>query len=259
VVASRPTGGRPPTIVVTVRDANRAANPDEARAKNERYLDRLRAAGANPVALDETADSDARAERFGAMDGLLLSGGHDLDPSLYGQAVAGAEHIEPGRDALEQEAWRRARQQHVPVLGICRGLQAINVFSGGTLVQHVEGHTGSGPRAAHTHPLRVTAGSRLARILRPTGGAGGIVLHVNSSHHQAVRRENLAPGYLVAGTSPAPGGELVEAFESADRDAFVLAVQFHPERVETTPPEFERLWTVFVDACRGSAVGTRVG
>jgi gamma-glutamyl-gamma-aminobutyrate hydrolase PuuD len=108
------------------------------------------------------------------------------------------------------------------------------------------------------HPLRLAPASRLARILRPAG-ATGAVLRVNSSHHQAVRRENLASGYLVAGTSPAAGGELVEAFESADPKEFVLALQSHPERQDSTPPEFERLWSVFVDACRGSATGSRVG
>jgi putative glutamine amidotransferase len=258
VVASRATGGRPPTIVVTVRDPGRAADPEGATRKNERYLEPLRVAGSIPVALHETADSTDRERAFDTMDGLVLSGGHDLDPQLYGAPATGAADVEPGRDALELEAWRRARDRRVPVLGICRGLQAINVFSGGTLVQHLDGHTPAESEKVRMHPFRLTPGSRLARILKPTG-AGGAVLQVNSSHHQAVRRENLAPGYVVSGTSPAAGGELVEAFESADPSEFVLAVQFHPERAETTPPEFARLWTVFVDACRGSATGTRVG
>jgi putative glutamine amidotransferase len=249
-----------PTIVVTVRAVEGAAEPDLVRARNERYAEQLRQAGARPVTLDETSLPDERAAAFATMDGLLLSGGGDLDPALYGQPVAGSRDIHPGRDELERDAWRRARERHIPVLGICRGFQAINVFSGGSLVQHVDDHAPPAGSATgyRMHPLRLAAGSRLARILRPAGG-GGAVLQVNSSHHQAVRRENLAPGYLVAGTSPAAGGELVEAFESADPGEFVLAVQSHPERPESTPREFARLWSVFVDACRGSATGSRVG
>ncbi len=108
------------------------------------------------------------------------------------------------------------------------------------------------------HPLRLAAGSRLARILRPTDPVSG-VLTVNSSHHQGVRRANMAPGYFVAGTSPHPEGELVEALESADPNHVVIGVQCHPERTESTPREFARLWTVFVDACRGGvgAPGSR--
>jgi gamma-glutamyl-gamma-aminobutyrate hydrolase PuuD len=86
-----------------------------------------------------------------------------------------------------------------------------------------------------------------------------VVLRVNSSHHQGLRRDQLARGLTVAGTSPSAAGELVEAFESADPTDFILGVQCHPERTESTPPEFERLWTVFVDACSGSATGATVG
>ena len=258
MVAGRLAGGRAPSIVVTVAAPALSEDPDAARRKNERYVDQLRRAGAEPTLVDDSTPADERNAAFGSMDGLLLSGGGDLDPALYGEPVAGAERIDRDRDALEQAAWQRARERHVPVLGICRGLQAINVFSGGSLVQHLDGHAPRSGQAPLTHNLRLVPGSRFARILKPTA-SGGAVLQVNSSHHQAVRRENLAPGYLVAGTSPATGGDLVEAFESADPHEFVLAVQFHPEREETTAPEFARMWTVFVDACRGSAAGTRVG
>jgi putative glutamine amidotransferase len=253
-------GRATPRIVVTVGIPERSNDPARARERIERYLDRLRSEGALPAPLDERATTDERAAAFSSMDGLVLSGGGDLDPALYGEAIAGSRDIERGRDELEREAWSRARERRLPVLGICRGFQAINVFSGGSLVQHLEDHApapGSGT-TYRTHPLRLVAGSRLARILRPTGSSSA-VLQVNSSHHQAVRRENLAPDYVVSGTSPAAGGELVEAFESADPADFVLALQSHPERTESTPPEFARLWRVFVDACRGSATGKRVG
>ena len=248
--AARPA----PRIVVTVDAAERSADPERARAKNARYVEQVRGAGGEPIVLDETSSPEQRAGAFSQMDGLLLTGGGDLDPALYNQPIAGAVNIDPARDELELAAWRSAHRRRLPVLGICRGFQAINVFEGGSLVQHLEGHeprseAGSPPRM---HPLRLAPGSRLARILRPTDPVSA-VLSVNSSHHQGVRRENVAPGYFVAGTSPHPEGELVEAVESADPYHFVIGVQCHPERTESTPPEFARLWTVFVDACRGGA------
>ncbi len=243
--------GPAPRIVVTVQAPGRAEDPELARRKNARYVERVVAAGGEPVVLDETATDAQRGTAFTDMDGLLLSGGADVDPALYGQATDGAVDIEPGRDALELAAWRVARERRLPVLGVCRGLQAINVFAGGSLMQHLEGHASpaylTGP--ANRHPLRVAPASRMARILRPTD-PGHVVLSVNTYHHQAVRRDQMAPGLVVAGTAPHPEGELVEAIESADPSEVILGIQCHPERTESTPPEFMRLWAFFVDACR---------
>jgi putative glutamine amidotransferase len=187
------------------------------------------------------------------MDGLLLSGGTDVDPGRYGAAVAGAAGVEPERDELEAAAWAAVSARSLPVLGICRGLQAMNAFAGGSLVQHVEGHAGPawGAGPALTHPMRLAAGSRLARILSPVNSGGG-VLTVNSYHHQGVLKSGLAPGFVAAGWSPSPAGDLVEAMEAAS-GPFRMAVQCHPERTESTPRAFERLFAFFVDACRGPA------
>jgi gamma-glutamyl-gamma-aminobutyrate hydrolase PuuD len=95
-------------------------------------------------------------------------------------------------------------------------------------------------------------GSRLARILSPVNTGGG-VLTVNSYHHQGVVRSGLAPAFVPAGWSPSPSGDLVEAFEGAGGGPFRMAVQCHPERTESTPRAFERLFAFFVDACRGPA------
>jgi gamma-glutamyl-gamma-aminobutyrate hydrolase PuuD len=120
-------------------------------------------------------------------------------------------------------------------------------------VQHVDGHAGPGwgRGEALTHPMRLRSGSRLARILNPTNPGGGVVT-VNSHHHQAVRVADLAPGYVAAGLSPSPAGDLVEAFETVS-GPFRVGVQCHPERTESTPRAFERLFAFFVDACRGPA------
>ena len=240
-----------PNIVVTVATAARQAEPEVARRKNERYAAGVARQGARPILLDATSSAAERAAAFAAMDGLLLSGGADLDPSRYGRSNQGSTAVEPDRDALEAEAWTAAQAGGLPVLGLCRGFQAINVLSGGTLLQDVDGHAGPswGHGPAATHPLRVAPGTRLARILFPTNARGGVV-QVNSYHHQAVRAADLAPGLVASAWATSPAGDLVEGLEAAD-GRFVIGVQCHPERTESTPPAFERLFGVFVDAARG--------
>lgn len=246
-----------PRIVVTLAVAARQADPEVAQRKNRLYLEGIERHGGEPVALDATADEAARAEAFATMDGLLLSGGADIEPVRYGQPNRGSVDIESDRDALEAAAWEAAAARAVPVLGVCRGFQAINVFSGGSLLQDVPGHAGVpyGRGPAGTHPLRLVPGSRLARILSPARVIGAT--EVNTYHHQAVRPADLAPGLLANAWASSPSGDLVEGLEAAD-GRFLFGIQCHPERQESTPGEFERLWSVFVDACRGS-IGDRQG
>jgi putative glutamine amidotransferase len=240
-----------PRIVVTVAVAARQAEPDVAARKNQLYAAALERHGATPIVLDATTPTTDRAAAFATMDGLLLSGGADLDPTRYGRPSRGSTGVEPDRDALEAEAWASAQARGLPVLGVCRGFQAINVLSGGTLLQDVDGHAGPswGHGPAARHPLRVAPGTRLARLLFP-GNARGGVLPVNSYHHQAIRAVDLAPGLVASAWAGSPAGDLVEGLEAAD-GRFVFGVQCHPERTDSTPPAFERLFAVFVDAARG--------
>jgi putative glutamine amidotransferase len=252
----RPPPGGAPRVVVTVADA--AADPDPAlrASRNALYADGVRRHGGEPVLLDASTPAAERAAALATMDGLLLSGGADLDPARYGQPVDGTHAPEPGRDELEKAAWDAAASRGVPILGICRGLQAMNVFAGGTLLQHVEGHAGPalGEGPALVHPLVVLPGSRLAAILgaeaagSPEPGLGDPLV-VNSYHHQAVRPDDLAPGLVATALAGSPAGPLVEALE-APGARFMIGVQCHPERIESTPPAFERLWAAFVATCR---------
>ena len=187
------------------------------------------------------------------MDGLLISGGADLHPERYGRPSRGSTTVEVDRDALEAEAWDVAQARGLPVLGICRGFEAINVFSGGTLLQHVDGHQGPrwGKGPALIHPLRVAPGTRLARILSPTNSGGA----VSGSTRTTTRR--CGPPTSPRDSSPTRGraarpATSVEGFEAAD-GRFVFGLQCHPERTESSPPAFERLFRVFVDAARGPA------
>ena len=240
---------------MTLAVAAATAEPEISARKNALYVDSVMRHGAVAIPLDATASPSDRAGAFASMDGLLLTGGADLDPAHYGQAVNGATDIDAARDDLELAALATADARSVPVLGICRGLQTMNAHAGGTLLQHLDGHAGPGwgHGPALTHPLRLVPGSRLARILNPTNAGGG-VLTVNSYHHQAVRASDLAPGFVPSGFSPSAAGDLVEAFE-APSGPFRMAVQCHPERGESTPRAFERLFAFFVDVCRGPVSG----
>jgi putative glutamine amidotransferase len=243
-----------PRIVVTLAGAGGHAQPDLMRRRTNLYLDAIRRHGGEPIPVD-TATS--RADLDGAlstMDGLMLSGGGDLDPGRYGQPNLGSRDIDPARDDLEAMAWQHASARDVPVLGICRGLQAINVFSGGSLLQDVDGHAGAGwgtgPPA--THPVRLVPGTRLAVLLNSDSIIEPLV--VNAYHHQAVREGDLAPNLVAAAWADSSAGPLVEGLESQGA-RFVLGVQCHPERTESTPASFERVFAAFVIAAREGQPG----
>ena len=248
-----PASGPGPRIVVTLMVAAEQSEPAIAARKNALYVDAVTRHGAVAVPLDATSSASERAAAFVSMRGLLLTGGADMDPARYGRAAAGARDTEPARDELEAAAWAAAESRAVPVLGICRGLQAMNAFAGGTLLQHVDGHAGAGwgHGPALTHAMRLAPGTMLARVLAP-GGGGARALTVNSYHHQGVRAGDLAPRFAASAWASSPEGDLVEAFESTS-GPLRLAVQCHPERTESTPRSFERLFAFFVDACRGPA------
>jgi putative glutamine amidotransferase len=243
-----------PAVLVTVAAPSRQSDPDVAERKNLLYADAVRRHGGSPIVLDAGASKTARRDAFKAMQGLLLTGGADIEPARYGKSNEGARGTEPDRDELEAAAFEAAEKRSLPVLGICRGLQALNVFLGGRLVQDVPGH--SGPGWSHgpplRHPMRVAPGTRLARILFPTNVRGGVI-EVNSYHHQGVRAADLAPTLIPNAYASSAIGELVEGVETRS-GRFLVAIQCHPERTESTPQAFERLFRVFVDACRGTVV-----
>jgi putative glutamine amidotransferase len=233
-----------PRIVVTLTNAERSADRAVADLKNQRYLEAVERAGGVAVRLDDATSAKERAAALASMHGLVISGGADIDPGLYGDELAGARDIDPGRDQLDGEAFRAAQERSLPVLGICRGLQAINVFSGGSLLQHLDGHESRAyPYPAEQHPIRISGGTRLASIL---GGADRLL--VNTYHHQAVTADRLALPLIASASAEGPMPELVEALESRDPDRWLVGVQCHPERTESSPIVLERLWAAFVAA-----------
>jgi len=241
-----------PQIVVTLGLTHLSDRPDLAARRNDLYVAAVERHGAHAIRIDTRTPTEERDRAFASMDGLLLSGGADIHPSRYGQAVAGSKEIEDDRDELESGAWSIAESRDVPVLGLCRGLQAINVFSGGTLLQHVEGHHGAGWGLGSpvTHPIRIVGGTRLASLLGPAEE-----LEVNAYHHQGILAKDLAPSLRASAWADSSAGPLVEGLEG-DGKRFVVGVQCHPERTETTPDEFERLFAAFVEAATRRAVET---
>ena len=243
-----------PSVLVTVAAPSRQSEPDVAERKNLLYADAVRRHGGSPIVLDAGASKKVRRDAMNSMQGLLLTGGADIDPARYGRPTEGARATEPERDELEAEAFAAADERGLPVLGICRGLQALNVFLGGRLVQDVPGHLGAGWTHGPPlrHPMRIASGTRLARILFPTNVRGGVV-EVNSYHHQGIRTSDLAPTLVPNAFASSAIGELVEGVETRS-GRFVVGIQCHPERTESTPDAFERLFRVFVDACRGTVL-----
>ena len=193
----------------------------------------------------EDAGGEARVLRPGdrvdldQLDGLLLSGGVDVHPSHYGQAVEAELMLDADRDDFEVPLGKAALGSDLPVFGICRGFQLMNVLKGGPLIQDLAGHRAgdSSDSPSGEHGVRVAPDSRLAHLL------GGEV-PVNSRHHQGLTDAELAPGLRATAWSP---DGLVEAFEEPG-NRFVLAVQWHPERVAECDPKCLNLAKAFVEA-----------
>jgi putative glutamine amidotransferase len=200
------------------------------------YLRAIERAGGMPVVLPPLGEAEALLDR---LDGICLSGGPDLDPAAYGAPDRHAElgPTEPALDVFELELARAADRRGLPILGVCRGAQALNVARGGTLHQHLPGHRQAEPGIVPTHAVKVAAGTRLASLV----GAG--TLAVNSFHHQAV--DELGSGLVVAARA-ADGA--VEAIEAPGR--FLLGVQWHAETLAGVP-EHLALFTALVDAAAG--------
>ena len=177
------------------------------------------------------------------MDGLLLLGGADIHPHRYGAKPDPSFDLEidESRDALDFDLLAAALARDIPVAAICRGMQVLNVASGGTLIQHIPGHRNEEPNAtgmSMQHRIWIAPGSKLASVV----GAGGQV-RVNSLHHQGLMEAQRAPSLMTTAYGVADG--LVEALESPHH-RFVVAVQCHPERANELPEQFQRLFAALV-------------
>lgn len=203
-------------------------------------------AGGQPIILTPDTTTLPASELIAQLDGLLLSGGGDVHPAAYHQRIKGTEKksIHTGRDTLELTLTQAALAVDVPILGVCRGFQVLNVAMGGALVQHVEGHRSPKDKIV-THEVTILPDTLLARTL---GVAGR--LRTNTYHHQAVTDALLAGGLHASARTVEPP-DLLEGIE-APAARWVLAVQWHPERFYELGDEHRRLFTAFIAASRGA-------
>ncbi len=214
------------------------------------YVDAVLQAGGAPLLIPPLLDATALRAIYDQIDGLLLAGGGDISPNHYGdQPHERLGTIDPPRDMAELRLARWAATDGKPLLGICRGVQMINVALGGSLYQDIPtqlgspiDHNASYVREDWTylaHSITIAPNSRLARYLGTTD------LMINSLHHQAVRR--IAPG--LRAVAWAPDG-VIEALES-DQHSFIVGVQCHPEALQAeTDPRWQGLFAAFVQSCR---------
>jgi len=217
----------------------RMSTDPEPTVAQSKYMESLARAGAG-MRWVELNDPEQAVQDALTCDGLLLPGGGDMDPKFYGQERIPACG-EPNllRDAAEPLLLRAFLAADKPVLGICRGIQVMNVVLGGTLYQDIKPfeHVPHNDHWAKVHTVTVRRGTLLSRLL------GQDTVLVNSQHHQAVDR--VAPGFTLAALSE---DGIVEAIEKPDA-GFCLGVQWHPEWLSDADPAMQSLFDAFVNAC----------
>lgn len=194
------------------------------------YLTALRAAGATPVVVALQEEPAHIASVLATVHGVLLPGSkYDIDPQCYGETRQPACHdADPARAAVDELLLQDAFSLRKPLLGICGGMQALNVWRNGTLIQDIPstGRTvvnhAAGSQMEPAHEIRIEPGTRLAVLAPPTSAP----MPVNSSHHQAVK----VPGDNLRISAVCADDAVIEALELRSQDHFVLGVQWHPER-----------------------------
>ncbi|GEA14090.1 MAG: putative glutamine amidotransferase [Moorella sp. (in: firmicutes)] len=209
------------------------------------YLQAITVAGGLPVLLPPV-NPELAAGYLAIIDGLLLTGGGDIEPSFFNaRPQARLYKVIPERDAFELALTRAALAAGKPVLAICRGIQVLNVAAGGDLYQDIKTevpdaleHTQAGPREEPSHDIKVLPGTRLVRIL-------GVATRVNSLHHQAVRR--VGKGLRVSAVAP---DGLIEALEGEGK-AMVIGVQWHPEDLYCHDQRQKQLFEYFIEQLLG--------
>ena len=236
----------PPLIGVST-SITVGASPERAYV-NTAYLRAVQAAGGIPVLLPPQVDAEARRVLWERLDGLVLTGGGDIDPVRFGEAAhPKTTEVSPARDALEIELVERAMRDDVPLLAICRGLQVLNVARGGSLHQDLPiepiQHNQTEPRDQATHVVKVMGeGTRLGRVL------GAVEVQVNSMHHQGINRL----GRGLREVAWAPDG-VIEGVELSEARGFVLGVQWHPEELTGRDPAARNLFHALVTAAEATA------
>jgi len=229
----------------------------------DNYVNSIREYNGTPIVISPNHNDIIEELTF---DGLMLTGGGDISPSLYSERMSSSDDnmcfgTSVERDTVEFNLIKKAISDNKPILGICRGMQLLNVYFGGTLIQNVDllhfenmykfrnNTIGQGNFDAQKykeiesdfHHIFITLGSIFATIL----GSGGL-LKVNSRHHQGISHKELAPIFTASAYSIEDG--IIEAYENKEHS--ILGVQFHPERKKEHPKQVMRIFENFVSQCQ---------
>lgn len=233
-----------PVIGVTTFIDDKANN--KLSSLNYNYINSIILAGGIPVLIPIIEDEEDINRFTDIVDGILFTGGGDISPLYFGENPTGKiNSISTRRDFIELKLFKKAWEKNMPMLGICRGLQLINVALGGTLYQDIdsqfEGVLGHHPndilRDELYHTVKLKEGSSLFDIFKTDE------ISVNSFHHQAIRE--LGKGLTISALS-CEG--IIEGVEAKDK-RFVVGVQWHPEALTVRYPEFQKLFCAFVNSC----------
>jgi putative glutamine amidotransferase len=242
-----------PVIGITGGLTSQSTDGPAAFILRQNYARAVAAVGGAPLLIPPLAQEDVIRAIYERLDGVLLSGGGDIAPHFYGEEPHPTTHeIDIDRDNAEFWLVRRALEDSKPLLGICRGIQVLNVALGGTLYQDIASQIGNSIDHTITkradsewrymaHDISLEPSSLLARVLEAT------CLPTNSAHHQSIK--DLAPGLRITGRSPDGVIEAVEVVNSG----YALAVQSHPEALwAAVEPRWQAMFAAFVSAARES-------
>jgi putative glutamine amidotransferase len=211
---------------------------------NQAYILAVQNAGGIPIVIPISVQDEAH-DLVSLCDGILLSGGEDIDPLTYGanpEPEIGKTILE--RDQIEKAVIKMAQKQGKPILGICRGIAMINATLGGTIIQDIEkinpdalNHRQTAARSQPTHDLTIEPNSRLCEII------GEKEIQINSMHHQAIKQT----ASTLRVVAKAPDGT-IEALELIDRNKpMLIAVQWHPEEMASEDPKMANLFKALID------------
>ncbi len=238
-----------PTIALTCSTQEPAGSQQRRDFVNRAYSEAVRRAGGAPVLVPAADDEGPVRDALAGAAGVLVTGGKDICPAVYGEpTLPFCGPIEQARDSLDRWVIEAADELELPLLAICRGIQALAAFLGGSLYQDIErqvasaqSHRQRAPRHTPSHPVRITSGTLLANVV------GDQDIRVNSFHHQAVK--DVPAGFAVSARAP---DSIIEGLEAAD-GRFVLAVQWHPEDMAAADPRHQALFDALVEAARERA------